>query len=222
MPSLQILRSFALALIGVSAIPLAASADIVVTVDKSTQRMTVAVDGAQRWVWPVSTGRAGYATPSGTYKPFRMEAEHYSKEWDDAPMPHSIFFTMKGHAIHGTYDTAHLGMPVSHGCVRLSDANAAQLYALVQQQGFGAITVSLVGEASESMAAARRGVPGNDQPIVQPIAVQPAFVQPQYSALDNAMQAPAPVYDQPAPPAVRPESRPFAPSSRASRFRSSN
>src|ERR1035437_3353263 len=136
MRSLHLLRSLTLALICSSAIPLAASADIVVTVDNSAQRMPVAVDGAQRWVWPVSTGRAGYSTPSGTYKPFRMEAEHYSKEWDDAPMPHSIFFTMKGHAIHGTYDTAHLGTAVSHGCVRLSDANAAQLYELVQQQGF--------------------------------------------------------------------------------------
>jgi lipoprotein-anchoring transpeptidase ErfK/SrfK len=90
MRSLHLLRSLTLALICSSAIPLAASADIVVTVDNSAQRMTVAVDGAQRWVWPVSTGRAGYSTPSGAYKPFRMEAEHYSKEWDDAPMPHSI------------------------------------------------------------------------------------------------------------------------------------
>ena len=134
MRALPVLRSLTLTLVFSSAIPLAASADIVVTVDKSAQRMTVAVDGALRWVWPVSTGRSGYSTPSGTYKPFRMEAEHYSKEWDDAPMPHSIFFTMKGHAIHGTYDTAHLGTAVSHGCVRLSDANAAQLYELVHSR----------------------------------------------------------------------------------------
>jgi hypothetical protein len=46
--------------------------------------MTVAVDGAMRWTWRVSTGRRGYATPSGRYTAFRMEKEHFSKEWDEA------------------------------------------------------------------------------------------------------------------------------------------
>ena len=35
----------------------------------------------------------GNETPSGTFKPFHMEIDHYSKEWDNAPMPYSIFFT---------------------------------------------------------------------------------------------------------------------------------
>ena len=80
-----------------------AEASVVITINKSTQRMTVAVDGVERWNWPVSTGRIGYETPSGSFTAFRMEAEHFSKEWDDAPMPHSIFFTQKGHAIHGSW-----------------------------------------------------------------------------------------------------------------------
>src|SRR5690242_21816030 len=66
-----------------------ASANILVTIDKSTQEMSVAVDGAQRYVWPVSTGRPGYDTPNGTFKPNRMDADHYSQEWDNAPMPRS-------------------------------------------------------------------------------------------------------------------------------------
>ena len=82
--------------------------------------MTVTVDGDQRYRWPVSTGAAGYDTPAGDFKPFRMEQDHFSREWDDAPMPHSIFFTKIGHAIHGTYRGQDLGPPVSHGCVRLS------------------------------------------------------------------------------------------------------
>ena len=84
--------------------------------------MTVTRDGEVVDRWPVSTGRSGYGTPSGSFKPFRMEADHHSDEWDDAPMPHSIFFTQKGHAIHGTYETKHLGSPVSHGCVRISSS----------------------------------------------------------------------------------------------------
>ncbi len=69
-----------------------ADAGVLITIDKASQRMTVAVDGATRWTWPVSTGRRGFVTPSGSYTEFRMEREHFSKEWDDAPMPHSIFF----------------------------------------------------------------------------------------------------------------------------------
>ena len=91
------------------AAPALAAASILITVDRATQRMTVNVDGAPRWLWPVSTGRSGYATPSGNYTAFRMEEDHYSKEFDDAPMPHSIFFTKLGHAIHGTLDARHLG-----------------------------------------------------------------------------------------------------------------
>jgi lipoprotein-anchoring transpeptidase ErfK/SrfK len=92
-------------------------ADVLITIDKSAQRMTVAVDGAMRWRWPVSTGARGYDTPDGNYTAFRMEKDYSSKEWDDAPMPNSIFFTQRGHAIHGSYDKR-LGRPASHGCVR--------------------------------------------------------------------------------------------------------
>ena len=61
----------------------AAFANIDITIDKNSQQMAVAVDGAQRYTWPVSTGRPGYDTPNGTFRPFRMEADHFSKEWDD-------------------------------------------------------------------------------------------------------------------------------------------
>jgi hypothetical protein len=123
-----------------------AQAAVLITIDKSAQRMSVSVDGATRWTWPVSTGGGNRATPSGSFQPFRMEATHFSKEWDDAPMPHSIFFTKVGHAIHGTYDVAHLGSAVSHGCVRLSAANATQLYQLVKAEGMPNTKVVVTGE----------------------------------------------------------------------------
>src|SRR5438034_11428465 len=108
---------------------------VVISIDKNTQRMTVSVDGQEQFVWPVSTGAVGYTTPSGTYRPFRMERDHFSEEWDDAPMPNSIFFTPEGHAIHGSFHTKRLGTRASHGCVRLAPENAATLYALVQKTG---------------------------------------------------------------------------------------
>ena len=83
-----------------------ASAELVIDIDKSAQQMTVTVDGNQLYDWPVSTGGGGYDTPIGSFKPFRMEIDHRSEEWDDAPMPYSIFFTKIGHAIHGTPSSA--------------------------------------------------------------------------------------------------------------------
>jgi hypothetical protein len=131
-----------------------AFAAILVTIDKSSQQMTVAVDGERRFTWPVSTGKSGYATPSGAWTAFRMEEDHFSQEWDDAPMPHSIFFTKDGHAIHGSFETKRLGQPASHGCVRLSPAHAAALFALVRQEGLANTRVVLTG--SEEVALERR------------------------------------------------------------------
>jgi hypothetical protein len=134
-----------------------ASASLLITIDKSSQRMTVSLDGAEIFNWPVSTGAPGYDTPSGEFKPFRMEAEHFSREWDDAPMPHSIFFTMQGHAIHGSYHKS-IGQPASHGCVRLEPKNARTLFALVKQEHMSNTRVELTGETpgAAGVAVARR------------------------------------------------------------------
>jgi len=121
-----------------------ARADLLIQVNKATQRMTVSEDGQQIYIWPVSTGAAGYDTPDGAFTPFRMEKDHFSKEWDDAPMPYSIFFTMQGHAIHGTNHNS-LGRPASHGCVRLSVQHAAMLWDLVKKNKLAHTTVVLTG-----------------------------------------------------------------------------
>jgi hypothetical protein len=143
------------ALVGMSAVFASpARAELLITIDKSSQMMTVDVDGNTRYVWPVSTGASGYDTPSGQFKPFRMEADHFSKEWDDAPMPHSIFFTMQGHAIHGSSHLKAIGTPASHGCVRLEPKNAAVLFDLVKQQKMANTRVVLTGETPVA-----RGVP---------------------------------------------------------------
>lgn len=138
------------------AIP-AAHAAVSIAIDKNSQTMTVAVDGVTKYTWPVSSGLPAYETPSGTYTAFRMEADHYSKEWDDAPMPHSIFFTKRGHAIHGTDAVRNIGNPASHGCVRLSREHAATLFKLVEEQGVLNTTVTLTG--SSRVALARRKAP---------------------------------------------------------------
>ena len=145
----------------------AAQAAVQITIDKSAQLMTVERDGRALYQWPVSTGKAGFDTPSGKFKAFRMERDHYSREWDDAPMPFSIFFTQKGHAIHGSLDTKNIGRPASHGCVRLTPANAEKLFALVQEDGVLNTTVILTGTApSRAPAVAKLRAP--DEGYVQP------------------------------------------------------
>lgn len=123
----------------------AADASILINIDKVKQKMTVRVDGVVKYTWPVSTGKAGYATPSGTFTIFRMEKKYASKEWDNAPMPNTMFFTPQGNAIHGTFEQGNLGRAVSHGCVRLALANAQTLFALVQGQGMWGAQVVITG-----------------------------------------------------------------------------
>jgi hypothetical protein len=177
----------------------AAQAAVQITIDKSTQQMTVEKDGRPLYHWPVSTGRSGFDTPSGKFKAFRMEKDHFSKEWDDAPMPFSIFFTQKGHAIHGYLDTKNIGRPASHGCVRLTKANAEKLYELVQEDGVLNTTVILTGATPTSApAVAKRRLPRPDESDEanaqqqqqqhygprygsnQPASGNPYYAQPQY------------------------------------------
>jgi hypothetical protein len=123
---------------------LPAFADVLISVDKSAQQMSVSVDGVPRYRFEVSTGRAGYGTPNGTYHPQRLAASWFSKLYYNSPMPHSIFFH-RGYAIHGSYDINRLGGPASHGCIRLHPANAAVLFDLVKSEGLTATTIVVSG-----------------------------------------------------------------------------
>ena len=116
---------------------------VTITVNIASQEMTVAEDGETLYDWDVSTGRKGYDTPTGTYRPVRMEDMWYSSQYENAPMPWSIFFS-GGYAIHGTEEVNHLGHRASHGCVRLDPDNAQTLYDLVQSVGMQNTRINLV------------------------------------------------------------------------------
>ena len=178
----------------------AALADIQINIDKSSQHMTVAVDGTQRYDWPVSTGRPGYDTPDGNFKPNRMDADHFSQEWDNAPMPHAIFIDLHGHAIHGFFDVKHLGLPVSHGCIRLSPDHAAILFDLVKQQGMANTKVAIVGRTpgGDNGPVARSHLPVNEtayspggpqqSPNGAPVPIAPDGSQQGYAPQDYQQQ----------------------------------
>ena len=108
-----------------------AMANYDVIISKRHQVMSVYQDGELIEQWPVSTARKGYYTPAGTFHPYSYQPMHYSKKYDNAPMPHSIFFS-GGYAIHATPHVGNLGRPASHGCVRLSPHNASYLYNIVK------------------------------------------------------------------------------------------
>jgi lipoprotein-anchoring transpeptidase ErfK/SrfK len=116
---------------------------ILIEVNKSTQRMTVTVDGEKRYTFKVSTGKAGHATPSGSFRVILMKEMHYSRKYDNAPMPNSLFFTSVGHAIHATTAVRNLGRPASHGCIRLAPGDARTLYNLVERSGMRSVKIQI-------------------------------------------------------------------------------
>lgn len=153
-----------------------AHATVRIGIDLSTQTMQVQ-SASGSYTWPVSTARDGYVTPRGTFRPYAMQLMHYSRKYDNSPMPHSIFFD-GGLAIHGTYETAWLGHPASHGCVRISPAHAALLYQMVKAEG-AVITIS--GTPPHFYARARRPAYGAAPGYGYPAAYAPAVYDPQSS-----------------------------------------
>src|ERR1700735_5616795 len=151
-------RFFALAFL--IAAPTYACAHVEINVDLSSQTMTVHSDSGETYVCPLSSGRAGHATPNGVFRPRAMYAMVHSAKYNNAPMPHAIFFYGQ-YAIHGTNAVGALGRPASHGCIKLSPANAAILYAKVRSQG---AAIAIIGTApakgsSLAMRHSRHGAP---------------------------------------------------------------
>jgi lipoprotein-anchoring transpeptidase ErfK/SrfK len=118
----------------------AAEAAVRVHIDISSQTMNVDVNGWHYATWRVSTARPGYWTPRGSFRVRGMARMHYSRKYDNSPMPWSLFFK-GGFAIHGTGYVRALGRPVSHGCVRLHPSNAASLFQLVREHGLGSTRI---------------------------------------------------------------------------------
>lgn len=119
-----------------------ASAGLRARVSKSTQTMHVYVHGKLRYSWPVSTGRGRYATPSGSFRPQRLERRWYSTKYNRAPMHYAVFYH-RGYAIHATTEVNRLGRPASRGCIRLAPRHASQFFDLVRAHGFSQTRISI-------------------------------------------------------------------------------
>ena len=121
----------------------AAEGRLVVKVDVSAQQMSVYQDGVKRYNWKVSTARRGKVTPRGRWKAKWLSRHHRSSRYNNAPMPHSIFYN-GNFAVHGTNQIAKLGRPASAGCIRLHPENAAVLFGLTKSYGLENTYVSVV------------------------------------------------------------------------------
>jgi len=151
-----------------------AHAGVDVRVNIASQRMTVTTTDGEVHQWAISSGRKGFRSPNGVYRPTRLERSWYSRKYGGA-MPHSVFFR-GGYAIHGTTAVGALGRPASHGCIRLHPANAAKLFALVKKHGSGATTIALNGAAPDNLSQFAKAPGGAKTRIAKAKAKQRADI----------------------------------------------
>ena len=105
---MRTLFKYILALLVLAAAPVPAYAHVEINIDLSSQTMTVHSGTGETYVWPISSGRAGYPTPRGVFRPRALYVMVHSAKYGNAPMPHSIFFYGQ-YAIHGTNAVGNLG-----------------------------------------------------------------------------------------------------------------
>lgn len=141
-----LLAALVLSLVGTAS----AQAGVDVRVNIATQRIQVTTTDGEAYNWAISSGRQGYRTPNGVYRPTRLEKRWYSRKYGGA-MPNAVFFR-GGYAIHGTTAVGALGRPASHGCIRLHPTNAAKLFALVKKHGASQTRIALNGAASDNLS----------------------------------------------------------------------
>lgn len=134
--------------------PAALPPSLIATIDLSTQAMRVTANGRLVGNWAISSGASGFETPTGRFRPSWTSKMHYSRKYNNAPMPYSVFFN-GGIATHGTTATGRLGAPASHGCIRLRTDNARKFYQLVHQHGYKRTRIVVTGRAKQTLTASR-------------------------------------------------------------------
>ena len=116
---------------------------VLAEVSLSSQTMSVYLDAKLSYTFSVSTGRAGYTTPTGSWQAQWLSPRHRSSKYNNAPMPWSVFF-YKGYAVHGTNELDALGQPASHGCIRLATEEAKIFFDLVKEYGMPNTLIAVV------------------------------------------------------------------------------
>jgi hypothetical protein len=158
-----------------------ASAGVSIRVNLSNQTLTATTPDGEVRNWAISSGRTGYRTIRGTYRPYMLKTYHWSRKYG-GHMPHAIFFK-GGFAIHGTTAVSRLGAPASHGCIRLHPAAARELFTLVKRHGQGSTRIAINGVAPDTGRTMVARAKVKQQPQVARIRTQPAaaVIAPAYA-----------------------------------------
>jgi L,D-transpeptidase catalytic domain len=185
---LTFLPALALAVVALLAAP-AAEAGVAIRVNLSTQTLTATTPDGEVRNWAISSGRSGYRTIRGNFRPQAMKTYHWSRKYG-GHMPHAIFFK-GGFAIHGTTAVNRLGGPASHGCVRLHPAAARELFHLVRRHGAGSTRIAVFGTAPDGGRTMVARARAKAQPAVARVRTQPGFeaVAPAYAPAPFAAPA---------------------------------
>jgi hypothetical protein len=106
-------------------LPAAAAGPVTIVVSTDAQRLTVYDGDSAVAETTVSTGLPEHPTPHGVFSVIEKQVFHRSNLYSDAPMPFMQRLTWSGVALHEGHVT---GRPASHGCVRLPQAFAKELF----------------------------------------------------------------------------------------------
>lgn len=155
---------------------------VLITVSLSSQQMHVFRDGVLWRSSPVSTGKRGKRTPTGTFAILQKKRFHRSNLYSNAPMPYMQRLTWSGIAIHAGRLP---GYPASHGCIRVPAAFASELFKITGATTTAVIVVDeALADGKAAIALARRS------DAVVPIA--PALLLRERPALAAATPSPQP------------------------------
>ena len=126
--------------------PSAAGVRILVSIP--AQKAFVFDDGELVATTPVSTGKRGHETPTGTFRILQKKVHHRSNLYSNAPMPFMQRLTNGGIALHAGELP---GYPASHGCIRMPWSFAKKLFGMTNFQTLVTITAEHPATPEEAL-----------------------------------------------------------------------
>ncbi len=107
-----------------------ATGTLVITIDLEARVISAFRDGHEIGTAVALLGTPSHPTPTGTFPVLNKSREHFSRKYNNAPMPHSLWLTNTGIAIHGSPVTNGYA---SHGCIGVPDPFAEKLFAATKR-----------------------------------------------------------------------------------------
>ena len=154
---------------------------LTVVVSISKQQLTLYSDGQPIAHSRVSTGVPGHATPTGVFSVIQKDRWHRSNIYGNAPMYYMQRITWSGVAMHqGVVPNG----PASHGCIRLPEAFARQMWGITK---LGARVIVTYGDVTPVAIVQRP--PVHVQARARPRQAAKSTPEPEVSSADKIRAA---------------------------------